>query len=44
MLNDLLKRVSTIYIEYGVTDFRKQLPGLTQLVKNEYNIYNSRKK
>ena len=25
MINDLLKSVSTIYIAYGVTDFRKQI-------------------
>ena len=25
MINDLLTSVSTIYIAYGVTDFRKQI-------------------
>ena len=25
MLNDLLKSISTIYIAYGATDFRKQI-------------------
>ena len=38
MLNNLLKDISTIYIAYGATDFRKQLPGLAGLVKNEYNM------
>ena len=25
MINDLLRSISTIYIAYGVTDFRKQI-------------------
>lgn len=38
MLNNLLKDISTIYIAYGATDFRKQIPSLCRLVKSEYNM------
>jgi len=36
MLNNLLQNVSTIYIAYGTTDFRKQMNSLCNMVKNEY--------
>ena len=38
MLNKLLKNVSTIYIACGPTDFRKQIPSLSQLVENEFEL------
>lgn len=38
MLEDLLKSVSTIYIAYSVTDFRKQITGLTNMVMNEFKM------
>ena len=37
MLNDLLSSVSTIYIAYGSTDFRKQIYGLCRIVQEEFN-------
>ena len=36
MLNDLLKSIDKIYIAFGATDFRKQIPALLQLVQDEY--------
>lgn len=38
MINDLLKNVSTIYISYGVTDFRKQIHSLCNIVKTKFNL------
>ena len=38
MLNKLLKNVSTIYIACGPTDFRKQIPSLSQLIENEFEL------
>ncbi len=38
MINDLLKSVSTIYIAYGATDFRKQIHSLCNMVKSEFNL------
>lgn len=38
MLNDLLRSVSTIYIAYGATDFRKQIPALCKIVENEFKM------
>ncbi len=38
MINDLLKSVSTIYIAYGITDFRKQIHSLCNIVKSEFNL------
>lgn len=42
MLRDLLQSVNTVYIAYGVTDFRKQIPSLCSIVKNNFkmNPYN----
>lgn len=38
MINDLLKNVSTIYLSYGVTDFRKQIHSLCNIVKTNFNL------
>lgn len=38
MLNELLKNVPTIYIAYGYTDFRKQIPSLCNMVKTQYEM------
>lgn len=38
MLNDLLSSVNTIYIAYGVTDFRKQIDTLCIEVKNKFHL------
>ena len=38
MLNDLLRRISTIYIAYGATDFRKQIHSLCNIVENEFKM------
>lgn len=38
MLNKLLKNVTTIYIACGPTDFRKQIPSLSQLVEKEFKL------
>ena len=38
MLNDLLRNISTIYIAYGVTDFRKQIPSLCNIVEQKYKM------
>ena len=38
MINDLLRSISTIYIAYGVTDFRKQIHSLCDIVQNEYKL------
>lgn len=38
MLNDLLKSVSSIYIAYGATDFRKQIHSLCSIVQNKYRM------
>lgn len=38
MLNELLKNVPTIYIAYGYTDFRKQIPALCNMVKTQYEM------
>ena len=38
MLNELLRKVEKIYIACGVTDFRKQIPSLSQLVENEFKL------
>lgn len=43
MINDLLKSVSTIYIAYGATDFRKQIHSLCNIVKSEFNLNPYRK-
>ena len=42
MLRDLLQSVNTVYIAYGVTDFRKQIPSLCSIVKDNFkmNPYN----
>lgn len=36
MIDDLLKSISTIYIVYGSTDFRKQIYSLCELVKSKF--------
>ena len=38
MINDLLRNVSTIYIAYGVTDFRKQTHSLCNIVESKYKL------
>lgn len=38
MLNDLLKTVDTIYIAYGITDFRQHIDSLTTIVKNKFKL------
>ena len=38
MINDLLKTVSTIYIAYGATDFRKQIHSLCNDVKTKFHL------
>ena len=38
MINDLLRSVSTIYIAYGVTDFRKQIHSLCDIVQSKYKL------
>lgn len=38
MINDLLRSISTIYIAYGVTDFRKQINSLCNEVKNKFKL------
>lgn len=43
MIDDLLKSITTIYIVYGTTDFRKQIVSLCELVKTKINL-NSYKK
>lgn len=38
MLNDLLSTVDTIYIAYGVTDFRQHIDSLSAIVKNKFKL------
>ena len=38
MINDLLVSVSTIYVSYGVTDFRKQIHSLCNIVESKYRL------
>lgn len=38
MINDLLRSISTIYIAYGVTDFRKRIHSLCNIVKSKFNL------
>ena len=38
MINDLLKSVSTIYMAYVVTDFRKQIHSLCDIVQSKYKL------
>jgi len=38
MLNDLLKSISTIYVAYGPTDFRKQIPSLCSMVEVNFQM------
>lgn len=38
MIDDLLSSISTIYIVYGATDFRKQISSLCELVKTKFNL------
>ena len=38
MIQKLLSEVSTIYIAYGVTDFRKQIPSLCAEVRTKFNL------
>ena len=38
MISKMLKDVSTIYIAYGATDFRKQIPSLCAEVKSRFNL------
>lgn len=38
MLNELLKNIPTIYLVYGATDFRRQIPALCSMVKNQFEM------
>lgn len=38
MINKLLSDVKTIYIAYGATDFRKQIPALCADVKSKFKL------
>lgn len=38
MIQKLLSEISTIYIAYGATDFRKQIPALCADVKSKFNL------
>ena len=38
MINNLLQDVTKIYLAYGVTDFRKQIPSLCSIVKNNFKM------
>ena len=38
MINKLLSDISTIYIAYGATDFRKQIGSLCTEVKARFNV------
>jgi len=38
MLSDLLKSITTIYLAYGVTDFRKQITSLCAIVESQYKM------
>ena len=38
MINKLLSDISTIYIAYGATDFRKQISSLCAEVKSRFNL------
>lgn len=38
MINNLLSRISNVYIAYGVTDFRKQIYSLCKIVETKFSI------
>lgn len=38
MINNLLNNIETIYLAYGATDFRKQIPSLCAEVKSKFNL------
>lgn len=38
MICDLLKTVSTIYLVYGATDFRKQAASLCKMIEQKYSV------
>ena len=38
MINKLLSDITTIYIAYGPTDFRKQIPALCADVKSKFKL------
>lgn len=38
MINDLLKNISTIYIAYGATDFRKQTHSLCNMIEKQFQL------
>ena len=38
MLSDLLKNITTIYIIYGATDFRKQIASLSHMIEKNLKI------
>ena len=38
MLNNLVKDIDTIYIAYGVTDFRKQIYALCNIVQSKFKL------
>lgn len=38
MIDNMLKDITKIYIAYGATDFRKQIPALCSLVKETFKV------
>ncbi len=38
MIEEMLKNISTIYIAYGVTDFRLRAPSLCRLVESKFKL------
>lgn len=38
MIEDMLKNITTIYVAYGVTDFRLHTASLCKLVENRFKI------
>ena len=38
MIQKLLSKITTIYMAYGATDFRKQIPSLCADVRTKFNL------
>ena len=38
MIQKLLSEITTIYMAYGATDFRKQIPSLCAEVRTKFNL------
>lgn len=38
MIQKLLSKITTIYMAYGATDFRKQIPSLCAEVRTKFNL------